>query len=446
MTGPVQARVAKGASGNDFTFTNKPASPTAQSNPENWSKLPKDNVYRQEWDAFAKMLGMNGQSAEARPVILDAIGKYHDKVMQAQARGVEPRASAKMDAVRDARAENNYQKDVSYLRSKGFEIGTGNGGAPLSRKEVSAFAAEHRRDVQRVMAAIETNRNAAIKIEKDYDAQHGPGAYKQHLANEAAKEEALGNQIKAAQNRAVLELLGATIIGPALLAAAAIAAPALAAAAPATVGRVVALLPGSTAATTSLIATPTVNAAIGTGAYLLIEDNPTVGGTIGAASTGALFGPVFSRAASAGQPIVMRVFVAGMNGAKASAAGDVTGQFIDFVITPDAKLSGSKALWSAFGGFLGGGGGALIPQSAKDKVVGLLPKSFNNYDAVLKGLATKVQNGTISNVSGTVGAKTVIIDLTKESPEKVAGILGDLLADMAKGKYEEKFSNANSVK
>jgi hypothetical protein len=102
MAGPVQARVATGASGNPFTYTDKPAQKNAQGNPENWSKLPKDNVYRQEWDAFVKNVGPDAKGPRGREIVLNAIAIYHKDVMSAQTRGVEPRASAKVDAAREA--------------------------------------------------------------------------------------------------------------------------------------------------------------------------------------------------------------------------------------------------------------------------------------------------------------------------------------------------------
>ena len=106
MTGPVQARVANGVSGNPFTYRNDNKAPAnAPSRPENWAKLPRDNVYRQEWDKFAQMLGVNGQDKSARPLILNAVGNYFNKVMNAAARNVPVADSARMEAVKETRAE-----------------------------------------------------------------------------------------------------------------------------------------------------------------------------------------------------------------------------------------------------------------------------------------------------------------------------------------------------
>jgi hypothetical protein len=138
MTGPVQSRVAKGVSGSLFTFTNKPVAASSDSLPKNWSKLPTDNIYRKEWDAFALDLAsvlkrkVDGQSQRDRPLILDAIKIYHAKIMTADARGVEPRASSKMDAAREA-VQN--QREIEQARPKIF--------APKTSKALSEVAARN---------------------------------------------------------------------------------------------------------------------------------------------------------------------------------------------------------------------------------------------------------------------------------------------------------------
>jgi hypothetical protein len=110
MAGPVQARVANGVSGNPFTYRADSKAPSnAQSRPENWSKLPVDNVYRKEWDAFARDLKVNGQDRSARPIILKAIGVYFDKVTAAANRNVDVAPSARVQAVREVRAEIKAQ-------------------------------------------------------------------------------------------------------------------------------------------------------------------------------------------------------------------------------------------------------------------------------------------------------------------------------------------------
>jgi hypothetical protein len=123
MTGPVQAKVGAGASGNLFTYSYKDVALSSPTRPENWSALPKDNVYRKEWDAFARDLStvlkrpINGQSKRDRPLILDAIDRHIAKIMAADARGVEPSKSAKMEAVREA---VSAQRAIEQARPKTF--------------------------------------------------------------------------------------------------------------------------------------------------------------------------------------------------------------------------------------------------------------------------------------------------------------------------------------
>jgi hypothetical protein len=97
-----QAVAARGVSGNTFAFV-KEGSDAAKSMPahDTWHSRKADDPYRQEWDSFAKLLGLNGQNKANFPLIKDAMNRYVEKVLTASKRGVEPRASAKTEAAQE---------------------------------------------------------------------------------------------------------------------------------------------------------------------------------------------------------------------------------------------------------------------------------------------------------------------------------------------------------
>lgn len=126
-------------------------------------------------------------------------------------------------------------------------------------------------------------------------------------------------------------------------------------------------------------------------------------------------------------------------------AGNATGQFIDILIDPTADFSGNDLFFATLGGSIGEGLGALVPDSAGNFVVGLLPNNIGGkqFSTTLKGLSTRLENGSIKNVKAEIGAKSAVLDLTKESPEKAAVILGNILADVAKDQSCTKYNNRN---
>ena len=65
--------------------------------------LALSNPYRQEWDGFAKALGVDPRDRQNIALIKDAIRIYNDMVMQATQRGVSLSPTAKSDAVTQAR-------------------------------------------------------------------------------------------------------------------------------------------------------------------------------------------------------------------------------------------------------------------------------------------------------------------------------------------------------
>lgn len=92
--------VAKGLSGEAFTFKNKPDPDMTPRN--KWHKLHLDNLYRKEWDKFASELKVDPKNSKNFPLINSAMDRYVHAVLQAQSRGIEPSKSARMAAVRDA--------------------------------------------------------------------------------------------------------------------------------------------------------------------------------------------------------------------------------------------------------------------------------------------------------------------------------------------------------
>jgi hypothetical protein len=87
--------IAPGHSGNTFTYL-PPNSAAAKTVPatDTWHQRPASDAYRQEWDSFARDLGVHPHVASSFPVITDALHRYADTVITAAARGVPPRAMA----------------------------------------------------------------------------------------------------------------------------------------------------------------------------------------------------------------------------------------------------------------------------------------------------------------------------------------------------------------
>jgi hypothetical protein len=128
--------IAPGHSGNTFTYL-PPNSAAAKTVPatDTWHQRPASDAYRQEWDSFARDLGVHPHVASSFPVITDALHRYADKVITAAARGVAPRASAKAEAVRDAALAAFAPVEVSRLATL-----TAKGG-PLDRLAQQAAGA-----------------------------------------------------------------------------------------------------------------------------------------------------------------------------------------------------------------------------------------------------------------------------------------------------------------
>ena len=95
--------IANGLSGRPFNFVS--SSDTRNVPPhDTWPGLPANSPYRQEWDSFARQLGVAPRERQNFALIKDAMRRYHEMVMQAASRGVSPRPTARADAAAQARA------------------------------------------------------------------------------------------------------------------------------------------------------------------------------------------------------------------------------------------------------------------------------------------------------------------------------------------------------
>ena len=95
--------IANGLSGRSFNFV---SSSDARNVPphDTWSGLPANNPYRQEWDSFARQLGVAPRERQNFALIKDAMRRYHEMVTHAASRGVSLRPTARADAAAQARA------------------------------------------------------------------------------------------------------------------------------------------------------------------------------------------------------------------------------------------------------------------------------------------------------------------------------------------------------
>jgi hypothetical protein len=270
--------------------------------------------------------------------------------------------------------EASYQQDVAYLRGLGIEIGTGNEGTPMTREEVSALAAERRLGQLQVSYALSRIR----AYESEYDALHGVGAYRSHLAAEAAQARAMGDYIRSEQNRATLELLCAGLICPALAA--------LGGAVAIEYGIVTAAVnfgrPLLTYSTTTAVGGGTFNATVGAGFDYATGGEITPGSVGGDYVAGFIFNQSYL---TWGRRLNNPYVRGGVSGLISGMAGETTSQVIQ-----GNGLNGGEIVQQGIYNGIGGVAGSALS-----------PRLNNSYAPVWQGLLTRESRYGINIGTGT---------------------------------------------
>jgi hypothetical protein len=272
---------------------------------------------------------------------------------------------ARSDAAQRSKAEADYQADVAFLATLNIEVGSNNGGTPMTREQVVALADQRRQDQARVATTLAR----LEQVEQDYDAVHGYGAYRKMLAAEAAQAQATNDQATAAARRAQLELLCAGLACPALAAAGGVFAVNSGLVALATnAGR-----PLLTYSTTTATGGGLFNSTLGAGFDYATDEKITVGSVTGDFVAGAVFNQSYlSWGSRLNNPYVRGT----ISGAISGIAGETTSQAID----GNGSNGGEILQQGAFNG-IGGNFGAAFNRSLN-----------NSYAPVWQGLLTREAN------------------------------------------------------
>lgn len=340
-----------------------------------------EQLVDKEYSALEDALNAAKKDGESTESVLARYAEYA-ACAQSTARDCKP--DPKLDALASAygaaadqekiRVEKAaYQADVKFLESIGIEVGSNNGGTPMTPAQVRALAAERRQGQQQIGGQLAQLQ----QVENDYDAQHGYGAYRKLLAAEASQAQALNDYATAQARRAQLELLCAGLACPALAVASVVALPAA-------INGTAGLISTSTgmsleaAIATKVVVSGTFNwgATVGT-SYAVGGEGPSVGQQIGAIVIGGLFAPGLIRfpgGLTAPQEGIL-------SGGLSSGLGNLGGQIIDTSILDSSKKFDLVELGGAFviGGLAGGLGGTVAPYFGRTPSIG-------NSQSVLAGI------------------------------------------------------------
>jgi hypothetical protein len=271
------------------------------------------------------------------------------------------------------KAEADYQADVAFLATLNIEVGSNNGGTPMTREQVVALADQRRQDQARVATTLARLEQA----EQDYDAVHGYGAYRKMLAAEAAQAQATNDQATAAARRAQLELLCAGLACPALAG--------LGGAIATTTGLVTittnALRPVFIYSSTTATGGAAFNATAGASFDYATGGDITLGSVTGDAAAGALFSQSYL---SWGQRLNSPLVRATTSSFVSGVAGETTTQTIDSVlVTGNLNLNGENIFLQGLYSGIGGGLSSFVPN-------------FNSQAFRWQGLSTRQTNHNIN--------------------------------------------------